>query len=333
MVDQIRITVEHIVDGNTKEETVVLDKEVESVSSISDLGLNHQQQIDLMKQCQDALLKIQSKDLQSDIKYCPKCGTKLKLAGNVFSEFHAIFSDHKVSVKRKKCCNKSCGWTNVPSIGALFGTNCHPDLSKLQTEMACNNTYRESEKIMNAISYYSRKVNNHIHIHRTVETVGNYISKHQINDTPLDIPSADELICQVDGGHLKSKEDGARSFEALTSVIYNPENVRYPAKNEEQLLNDDEPPRGEILSKHCAASAIDDNLATIKKQTLAAARKQGLTVETFVTALCDGAANCWRVVEAIEEQCGKMPEVLGEKIFTVFYSQRSSCARLFFAHF
>ena len=75
MVDQIRITVEHIVDGNTQEETVVLDKEVESVSSISELGLNHQQQIDLMKQCQDALLKIQSKGLQSDIQCCPKCGT------------------------------------------------------------------------------------------------------------------------------------------------------------------------------------------------------------------------------------------------------------------
>lgn len=212
-------------------------KEIESVTSISELGFNHQQQIDLLKECQEVLLKIQSKDLQSDINFCPKCGTKLKLAGNILSEFDSIFSDHKVSVKRKKCCNKDCGWTNVPSISALFGTNCHPDLSKLQIELACNHTYREAAKIMHSISYYSRKVNNHIHIHRTVETVGNYISKNQLNDIPSDVPSSEELISQVDGGHLKSKDDGLRTFEALTSVIYNPKNVRYPTKDEKQLLD------------------------------------------------------------------------------------------------
>ena len=264
MVDQLRITVEHIVDGKTQSETIILDKEVERVTSISDLGFNHQQQIDLLRECQESLLKIQSKGLQSDINFCPKCGTKLKLAGNILSEFHSIFSDHKVSVKRKKCCNKDCGWTNVPSISALFGTNCHPDLSKLQTELACNHTYREAAKIMHSIGYYSRKVDNHIHIHRTVETVGNYISKNQVNDIPSDIPSSEELICQVDGGHLKSKDDGASTFEALTSVIYNPKNVRYPTKDEKQLLGDNDPPRGEILSKHCAASALDDDLKTIK---------------------------------------------------------------------
>ena len=78
MVDQLKITVEHIVDGKTESETIVLDKEIESVNSISELGFNHQQQIDLLKECQEALLKIQSKDLQSDINICPKCGTKLK---------------------------------------------------------------------------------------------------------------------------------------------------------------------------------------------------------------------------------------------------------------
>ena len=163
---------------------------------------------------------------------------------------------------------------------------------------------------MHSISYYSRKVNNHIHIHRTVETVGNYISKNQLNDIPSDVPSSEELICQIDGGHLKSKDDGSRTFEALTSVIYNPKNVRYPTKDEKKLLDDNDPPRGEILSKHCAASALDDDLSTMKTQTLVAARKQGLTVETTVTALCDGASNCWNVVSVIEEQCGTIVKIL-----------------------
>lgn len=310
MVDTIRITVEHMVDGNIDEQTVILDETVKIVNSISELGFNHKQQVDIIRKCQDALLKIQSKELKSNINVFPKCCTPMKLAGNVFSEFHSVFSDHKVSVKRKKCCNKDCGFTDVPSISALFGTNCHPDLSKLQTEMACNHTYREAERIMNAQSYYIRKVNNHKHIYRVVETVGNYMSHQQNNEVPDTIAAAKELICQVDGGHLKSKEADGRSFEALTTVIYNPENVKYPIKKEEEILKGNEPPRGEILSKHCAASALDDNLQSIKRQTLAAAQKQGLTIETVVTALCDGAANCWSVVESIEGQCGVMIKIL-----------------------
>jgi len=310
MENNIQIIAKRIENGKIIEETILIDKVVEKISSIEQLGFNHQQQIDLLKTSQDALLKAQSAMLYADLDVCPKCKTKLKFAGKVYSEFHAVFSDHKVAVKRRKCCNKDCGWTSVPSISSLFNTNVHPDLSKLQTEMACNHTYREAEKIMNAMSYYERKVNNHKHVYRTVEVVGNYISEHQINEVPADVPCAQELICQVDGGHLKSKEKDSRSFEALTTVIYAPSNVKYPIKQEDEILKDGEPPRGEILSKHCAASALDDDLVSIKRQTLAAAQKQGMTIETNITALCDGAANCWNVVESLEEQCNKITKIL-----------------------
>ena len=310
MVDQIRIIVEHFVDGNLTEQTIIVNKEIGKVSSISELGFNHQQQMDLIKACQDALLKIQSQDLQSDIQFCPKCGAKLKLAGHALSHFHAVLSDHKVSVKRKKCCNNKCGWTSVPSISSLFNTNVHPDLSKLQTEMACNHTYREAQNILNAISYYPRKINNHEHIYRTIEIVGNYISAHQINEIPDDISPVEELICQVDGGHLKAKEEGSRSFEALACVIYAPQNVTYSDKNESTILKDDDILRGKILSKHCAASALDDNQESIKRQTLVAALKQGMTIETHITALCDGANNCWNVVDSLEEQCHSITRIV-----------------------
>jgi hypothetical protein len=34
---------------------------------------------------------------------------------------------------------------------------------------------------------------------------------------------AEELIINVDGGHINTTEEGKRSFEAMTAVIYRPE--------------------------------------------------------------------------------------------------------------
>ena len=253
---------------------------------------------------------MQSAGLYEEIEQCPKCQGKLKFSGTVKSLFHSVFSDHKIPVKRRKCCNKDCGWTSVPSIASLFKTNAHPDLSKLQSEMSAKYTYRHAQKIVNAMSYYSRKVNNHNHLHDIVETVGNYVCSNQASELLPDIPASEELVIQVDGGHLKTKEPDSRSFEALTSVIYNPNNVRYSEPRKKENLEQEQPRRATILSKHCAASALDDNLETIKKQTLLAAQKQGMTIETKVTALCDGASNCWNVVDALKDQCVNITKIL-----------------------
>ena len=43
---------------------------------------------------------------------------------------------------------------------------------------------------------------------------------------------------------------------------------------------------------------------------LVATLKQGLTEKTNVTALCDGAANCWNVAEAIRSLCAQMTCIL-----------------------
>lgn len=226
MAEALQIIAKHIVDGKIVEETILLDKVVDKVSSIEALGFSHKEQIDLISSCQDSLLKAQSTGLFDDIERCPKCQSKLKFAGTVKSLFHSVFSDHKVPVKRRKCCNKDCGWTSVPSISSLFQTNSHPDLSKLQAEMSANYTYRHAQKIMNTMSYYTRKVNNHNHLHDVVETVGNYICYNQVQEIPANFPVSDELILQVDGGHLKTKDSSSRSFEALTSVVYNPNNIK-----------------------------------------------------------------------------------------------------------
>ena len=176
--------------------------------------------------------------------------------------------------------------------------------------MSANYTYRHAQKILNAMSYYERKVNNHNHLHDVVETVGNYICSNQNHEIPKDIDASAELILQIDGGHLKTKAPNSRSFEVLTSVIYNPNNIKYSTRRNADELEEAAPRRAEILSKHCAASALDDDLKTIKKQTLLAAQKQGMTVETEITALCDGGTNCWNVVDALDGQCAKITRIL-----------------------
>jgi len=52
----------------------------------------------------------------------------------------------------------------------------------------------------------------------------------------------------------------------------------------------------EINSKSLALSAEDDHLATMKTYLLNAALKQGMKPDTVVTALADGACNCWSVI-------------------------------------
>src|SRR5262245_60111565 len=95
-------------------------------------------------------------------------------------------------------------------------------------------------------------------------------------------PPAKELIVQVDGGHIATKEQTKRSFEALAAVIYRPESLRTIDQH-----------HGAIASQSCALSAQDADLATIKTSVLHAARKQGLAQDTEVTGLADGATNCW----------------------------------------
>ena len=113
-------------------------------------------------------------------------------------------------------------------------------------------------------------------------------------------PPAPEIIVQVDGGHLKSAEEDKRSFEVITSVVYKPESVG--------KVNDKG--RGEIYNKNCAASSLDDEQQSIKRDTLIAASRQGMTKGTKVTAICDGANNCWSVVNHLKPHCAEVIGIL-----------------------
>ena len=56
---------------------------------ITDLGLRHGAQIEILQKIQDRLLNKQSEYLKEDINYCPKCGNKLHKNGINKCSFNA----------------------------------------------------------------------------------------------------------------------------------------------------------------------------------------------------------------------------------------------------
>ena len=65
-----------------------------------------------------------------------------------------------------------------------------------------------------------------------------------------------------------------------------------------------------ILKKHCAASSLDDQQEQIKKLTLLAARKEGMTNDTELVAISDGAVNCWNVIDHLQDHCKSVTPIL-----------------------
>ena len=82
----------------------------------------------------------------------------------------------------------------------------------------------------------------------------------------------------------------------MTAIIYKPQAIKSNSRGT----------RNELLSKHCAASVKNNNQDQVISSTIISALKQGLNHKSHVTALCDGAKNCWSVVDAIGPLCGKM---------------------------
>lgn len=84
------------------------------------------------------------------------------------------------------------------------------------------------------------------------------------------------------------------------SIIYNPN----------ALISNESGTRNTIISKHCAASVKEDACDQLISNTIIAALKQGLTNTTHLTALCDGADNCWKIVDALKPLSGSTTCIL-----------------------
>jgi hypothetical protein len=284
----------------SEQENVLLEGAVVAPSNCLDFGIRHAEQMALIQNAQDKILKLQAGEVTFGEDKCAKCPDGLlKKYGFKESWFYDVFSDHRVKLPKRRC-NK-CNHVDASTVIGLLGKALSGELMKLQSELGAQHSYRESETLFNQFSHKKRRINNHEKIHTTSEESGGSLSHlHQVEDDALVSDCAEELIIQVDGGHIKSTEEGERSFEAMTATVYKPSAVKSNSKGT----------RNYIESKHCAASAKLDSQVQMKRRTIVAALKQGLTSKTKVTALCDGAGNCWNIIDALEPLAASVDRIL-----------------------
>jgi len=88
-------------------------------------------------------------------------------------------------------------------------------------------SYREAQTNLEKVNCSVRSVNNHTRIQSLTNQVSSRLSQDTLKDpSPQDCAApATDLIVQVDGGHIPVKEKGKRSFEALSAIAYQPDNI------------------------------------------------------------------------------------------------------------
>ncbi|MDZ4874951.1 MAG: ISKra4 family transposase ISAcas1 [Chroococcidiopsis cubana SAG 39.79] len=87
-------------------------------------------------------------------------------------------------------------------------------------------------------------------------------------------------------------------------MVYRSYNLQVVDKHHRQLVN-----------KTCVISAKDDKLQTIENYVINAALKQGISQDTHLIALADGANNCWSVLEVLQPYCASSEYILISKKF------------------
>lgn len=277
--------------------TIISEGTLEKPTSLMNLSMGMDKQIDLIKATQNCVLQEKMVLLKKRTS-CPCCTGKLKKFGQTSSTFYDVFTDHVVKIQRLKCTE--CEYEEPSTIRTIFNGTQSAELMKIQAELGSKHSFREVESLFSLFSNQKRPINNHDRIKQTTEHIGQIVEDIKEEESEIiGISPAKELILNVDGGHVKTTED-KRSIEAMTSVIYRPENV----------MSNESDTRNHITSKQCAASAKDDNQKQLISNTIVAALKQGLCVTTHLTALCDGADNCWKVVDALQPLAGSVTRIL-----------------------
>ena len=292
----IRLVAQHynIKTGDTIEESVLREDQLIKAEALSEFGYRHIEQIDFLKKIQD--FKIERQIKLNCLPICPKCKSKTKKSGLFKSKFHAALTDHNVMVQRTSC---KCGWYSASSIEGIYGSSIHPDLLKKQALQGGKESYEKSSKSLDAESAGKRAINSHSQIYKSVKCVGESLESIKSSaDYGNKAKTADRLIINIDGGHIKAKGDD-RSFEAMVATVYRPDNLIAIDKN-----------HNAISSKTTVASAKDDQQKTMMALFESACRAQGMTASTAVTCLADGAANCWSIAHSIVGKCKEITFVL-----------------------
>jgi len=237
---ELRVVVEKVAVSSREviKRDTITSYALQRPTSIGELGLRHGEQISLLEKVQNILLTEQSVLLDHAPPGCPTCGNPLKKNGYKASDFHAVFSDHTVYMQTYHCSHPACRWHRSPTIKSLFGTNIHPDLASLHCEQGALYSYREAEKNIEQWNGRPRRVNNHTHVKRMTDKVGAVLAEYnQLAPAAEECAApAQDLIIQVDGGHIPIQEKDKRSFEALSAIVYRPEHLQAVDQHHRQII-------------------------------------------------------------------------------------------------
>lgn len=285
--------------GKVMESKILREDPLKKPKTLEEFGYLHSEQIQLLQTIQDFKLRYETRLINDDVVVCPECGDKTNARGTKQSNFYSALTDHVVNIQQRRC---RCGWKSDGTVAGIYGSALHPDLVEKQTKQGVENSYRKASRDLEAESKSKRRINNDDRIRRNVAHVANIIEAERLKKvraTPQDA-AAKQLVVVADGGHLKSKDKDARSFEAMIATVYRPENIRRIDKH-----------HNEITQKTSVASALNDKQVTIKKLILNACRKEGINARTTeLTCLTDGAANCWSITNTLKSSCKKFINVL-----------------------
>lgn len=181
MTKAIRIRVEHydITSGTILSTKIIDDQEVVKPVDISDLGYRHKEQINILLLLQNFKLNNQTCLLNNGDVKCPKCASKTYKYGVRKSKFHAVLTDHEVSIQRVRC---TCGWISESTVEGIYGTSVHPELLEKQLKQSAEYSYRKAQTSLNAESLNERAINNTERLRRTVAIAASAIEKERLVD-------------------------------------------------------------------------------------------------------------------------------------------------------
>ena len=285
--------------GDIIDKSLLIKGEITKPTNCLDFSISHERQIELIQKALDKIIAEKATLINESSDCCPKCSSRLTKMADHISTFNDVFTDHEVPMKRLRC--SKCSYEPPSTVRTILGTTMSGQLAKIQSELGAKHTFREGEELFDMFSAKLRKVNNHNRIKLVTEEVGKTLQVvGRAEKKMTQIKDAEELILNIDGGHVKSRDPDVRSFEVLTSVVYRPESLQANSTNTRNYLS----------SKSCAASAQEDDQSEIVEDTIIAAVKEGMTPKTHITALCDGAQNCWNVAESLKPLCKSMTSIL-----------------------
>lgn len=287
-----------IKSGSVIESRILRTDEIKRPTTLKEFGYLHSEQIQLLHDIQDFKLLHETKLINEDA-VCPDCGRKTSPRGTRKSNFHAVLTDHRINIQRRRC---QCGWSIPDSVEGIYGSSMHPDLVEKQVIQGAENSYRQASRQLNAESKLNRSINNDDRIRNNIANVAKIMQEEKLKPCKVvnKIDAANNLVLVVDGGHLKSKNNDSRSFEAMIATVYRPEHIHRIDKN-----------HNEIIQKTSVASALSDNQTTIKKMVLNSCKKEGSNSRvTRLTCLTDGASNCWSITHSLKPYCKELINVL-----------------------